>query len=169
MKRRDLRGFSNWNTPSFIGTIGGPEVFQKKVANGKEAVIAKRKEIWPKYAGPTTRDVALSNSFWASAYGHAGYCVNQNQHGMKTLMPAPRPSGSTYLLARTPEENTAMLRAVFSLVGLGPVMGVSMLDEKSQNFIWEYSGVGWTRNLSEPGNKRIVFDSYHFRILKDDY
>ncbi len=168
MKRRDLRGFSNWNTPSFIGTIGGPEVFQKKVANGKEAVIAKRKEIWPKYAGPTTRDVALSNSFWASAYGHAGYCVNQNQHGMKTVMPAPRPSEINLPVWQgSPEENTAMLRAVFSLVGLGPVMGVSMLDEKSQNFIWEYSGVGSTGILSEPGNKRIVLDSTISESYKD--
>ncbi|AGG08505.1 reductive dehalogenase [Dehalococcoides mccartyi] len=161
MKRRDLRGFSNWDYASLMMAFpGGPPAFKANTPKQAAAVTAKAKEIWPDYAGPTIRDKALSSSFWASAYGHSGYCRSQNQHGMPTEIPAPRPSAiNTPVWEGTPEENAAMLRAVFSLVGLGPVIGTTMLDEKSQNFIWEYSGVSWTGDESVPGNKHIVLDS----------
>nr|UZH91641.1 reductive dehalogenase [uncultured bacterium] len=170
MKRRDLRGFSNWDYPSLMMAFpGGPQAFHQNSAKQEAAVTSKAEEIWPDYAGPTIKDKALASSFWASAYGHSGYCHALNQHCMPTVIPAPRPSEiNVPAWQGTPEENAAMLRAVFSLVGLGPVIGTTMLDEKSQNFIWEYSGVGWTGAESGGGNKHIVLDSGITESYLDD-
>nr|UZH91522.1 reductive dehalogenase [uncultured bacterium]UZH91617.1 reductive dehalogenase [uncultured bacterium] len=169
MKRRDLRGFSNWDYGSLMMAYpGGPPAFNQNHAKQIEAVTTKSKEVWPDYAGPTTRDIALSASFWANAYSHAGYCANLNQFGMQSSIPAPRPSELNIPVWQgTPEENTAMLRAVFSLVGLGPAVGTSVLDEKTENFMWEYTGVGWTGGGPGDGNKRVVLDPDISESYKD--
>ncbi|AMU87250.1 reductive dehalogenase [Dehalococcoides mccartyi] len=170
MKRRDLRGYSNWDFPTLMFTYpGGPEAFQKHLHDQGTAVTAKAKEIWPEYTGPSTRTYALSNAFAASAYSNSGYVLNANQFGMKTIAPAPRPQDiGMPVWQGTPEENTAMIRAVFSLVGLGPMIGTTMLDEKSENFVWEYNGKGVTGGDAKYGNKHIIFDPNISEAYSDD-
>jgi len=160
MKRRDLRGFSNWDFPTMMNAYpGGPPAFQAHLHQQAEASAAKLKEVWPQYKGPTTRDSALLNAFQSFSYSNSGYVINANQFGMPTKVPAPRPQDiGMPVWQGTPEENTAILRAVFSLVGLGPMMGTTMLDEKSQNFVWEYNGKGVTGGDPKYGHRHIIFD-----------
>ncbi len=138
---------------------GGPAEFQKAQVAHKQAVEARAKEIWPNFEGPTTRDVALGKAIVALAYSNTAYVANANQGGMKTVAPAPRPSESKMPVWQgTPEENLLMMRAAFSLVGLGPAIGAGILDEKSRKFVWEYTGVAFTGGTPTGGGRRIVFE-----------
>ncbi|WP_322354260.1 reductive dehalogenase [Dehalococcoides sp.] len=143
LKRRDLTGFAFWNPVKWKQAYPAYDeaAFQK-------ALDSKTKEIWPDYMGPTTRDHALNNASHSVGVG-SYYYLNVEQGKVNLSVPAPRPEAiGMPKWQGTPEENSQMIRAVFSLVGLGPAIGVIELDEKSKNFVWEYNYAG----------KRIIFD-----------
>lgn len=144
MKRRDLRGFANWVYPITMQHYpGGPQAFLAAKAAGEEKVDELAKEFWPDYTGPTTRDKAFEAAIEAFAYDNSKYVANIEQGGMPTIAPAPRPEeiGMTKWQG-TPEDNLLMVRAVLSILGLGPPIGVAELNEQNKKFVWEYTSEG---------------------------
>jgi len=144
LKRRDTRGYSYWNPVIWKQHYPAYDMdaFQKAFDN-------KTKELWPDYEGPTTRDYALKNSMYSVGLGCPHYLYNVEQFGVTLLNPAPRPDAiGMPKWQGTPEENSQMIRAAFSLIGLGPSIGVAELDEKSRRFVWEYNNYG----------QHIIFD-----------
>ncbi|AII58498.1 dehalogenase [Dehalococcoides mccartyi] len=171
MKRRDQRGFPNWNFGVTMNAYPeGPQAFAALKHAGEEATAEKAKEFWPDYKGPTTRDEALGSAFEAMSYGNSGYCGNLVQGGTSTNLPAHRPEEiGMPKWQGTPEENLLMIRAVFSLVGLGPMVGVAELNEQTKKFVWDYMPFQTSARASTgpnllpaipatAGQRRIIFD-----------
>ncbi|XUX00546.1 MAG: reductive dehalogenase [Dehalogenimonas sp.] len=154
IKRRDMREFANWNMDTFEKHYpGGPQANKNHLADCATKNKAKHYQVWPNAKDPTTRDYALRSAL-ASVNHYTYYTLNCAMGGVK-VNPAKTPEQlGMPKWEGTPEENSLMIRAAFSIVGLGPSIAVSELDEKTKNFVWDYAPRGWLGESSE----RLVFD-----------
>nr|AIZ97105.1 reductive dehalogenase-like protein KB1rdhA25 [Dehalococcoides mccartyi] len=155
IKRRDLKEFDNWNRKYIPQHYpGGPTAFNAHLISNTEKVADKTKELWPDYQA-STRDIALGKALFAVGNSSI-YASNCEMGGMKVVPTQTPEQLGIPKWEGTPEENLRMIKAAFSVVGLGPSVGVAELTEKNKNFIWEYSPIS-TFGPSVP-SRHIVFD-----------
>ncbi|AII61497.1 reductive dehalogenase [Dehalococcoides mccartyi] len=157
IKRRDLRQYDNFTMKYLpFQYPGGPPAFMQGMESAAQKNSDRLKELWPDYKA-STRDLALANAL-GSVGTFGTYALNTTQGGWK-VDPAPTPEElGIPKWEGTPEENLMMIRAAFSVMGLGPMVGVSELNEKTKNFVYEYTGDSWTWLPQGQPSEHIIFD-----------
>ncbi|ACZ62419.1 reductive dehalogenase [Dehalococcoides mccartyi] len=155
MKRRNQSRFSNWHMDITAKDYpGGPTAFNEAIPNGVEAVKKKTKELWPNLK-TTIRDWSLDSSLLSvGVLSHYSLGLEMGLVNLVNPSRTPEELGMPKWEG-TPEENLMMVRAVLSVVGMGPSVGSAELDDKNINFIWGHAPVSC--NGLVPA-ERIIFD-----------
>ncbi|AHB14174.1 reductive dehalogenase [Dehalococcoides mccartyi] len=162
LKRRDQSKFTYWKGAAIAMSYpGGPAAFHDALGVGAKAVQDKTKELWPDYQA-STRDVALGSALGAAGV-NSHYADNIEMGGYPMAKVATPDELGIPKWQGTPEENLLMLRAVLSVAGLGPSVGVAELNSQTQNFIWDISS---THDPFADGTAPQAFESE--RIIFDD-
>jgi reductive dehalogenase len=141
IKRRDLRGFPNWNFTLWPG-------YDSKDHETKYEEFSKT--YWPDYPGESIRSKALYNAGFSLFRYPSPYVANLDQFGIIPPNKVATPESAGYAKWQgTPEENLATVRAALSMVGIGPIVGVVEVDDKMKNTVWSYNHTGLKINFED--------------------
>ncbi|MCF7635332.1 MAG: putative reductive dehalogenase [Dehalococcoides mccartyi] len=154
-KRRDLSTFDNWTFQHMpLQYPGGPGAFAEGMVARRQMNDNARKALWPDYT-PSIRDYALSSA--SGAVGVFSRYSLSTVQGSFEVTPALTPEERGMpKWEGTPEQNLMMVKAAFSLMGLGPAIGAAELNEDTKSFVYDHTPDSWLPYGLK--GERVVFE-----------